>query len=178
MPRRLFTLLSAISLTLCIASTGAWIRTTAFGLFDDFEYTYPSATGSVWLAHGRVYVCRMTAAAPWWPPRPQPWSYHASTWEYAEPEGGVTFDALGFGSSRTEGNSGGSAYVQTWTVVPLWAVTAATAVLPAAWLAGQVRRWRLDRRARAGFCFACGYDLRASPARCPECGAGPKGVDA
>ena len=55
-------------------------------------------------------------------------------------------------------------------VVPYWAVVPPLAALPVTWL---VRRHHHRRRVRAGLCPACGYDLRATPDRCPECGTVP-----
>lgn len=55
--------------------------------------------------------------------------------------------------------------------VACWLPALTFAVLPTVWL---VRHRRRARRLRAGLCSACGYDLRASPERCPECGAVPK----
>jgi hypothetical protein len=51
--------------------------------------------------------------------------------------------------------------------VPMWMIVTVLAVLPAARAA---RLLRHRRRARDGACVRCGYDLRATPQRCPECG--------
>jgi hypothetical protein len=62
-------------------------------------------------------------------------------------------------------------------LAPQWFVLATTVILPASWLlGGSLRSSRLQSRRKRGLCLACGYDLRATPGRCPECGAVPPAV--
>lgn len=53
--------------------------------------------------------------------------------------------------------------------IPLWISPVVFGVYPVLVLIrGPMRRWRRRRR---GLCEGCGYDIRASQDRCPECGA-------
>jgi len=51
--------------------------------------------------------------------------------------------------------------------VPMWAIAAPLLIAPAANALNVLRR---RRKLRRGLCVQCGYDLRASNLRCPECG--------
>ena len=55
--------------------------------------------------------------------------------------------------------------------IPSWLATIVLGVYPAFVF---VKWRRVHRRRKRGLCVTCGYDLRGSPARCPECGAGIK----
>jgi hypothetical protein len=57
--------------------------------------------------------------------------------------------------------------------VPYWMILMC-AVMPVAARAAGLRRRKAMRQ--KGFCRVCGYDLRATPDRCPECGAVPTKV--
>src|SRR5581483_7949284 len=68
------------------------------------------------------------------------------------------------------GRSGSTADSSVFVIHSLLVFLPSLGVL-ALWTRGWLRR----RSIRTGHCRACGYDIRATPGRCPECGtaAGP-----
>jgi hypothetical protein len=70
---------------------------------------------------------------------------------------------------RLTARAGSPGHSDMWDLtVRHWLVAVAVGLLPACRAAAGVRK-----AARLGTCPACGYDLRATPERCPECGTIP-----
>jgi hypothetical protein len=97
---------------------------------------------------------------------------HYSPYDFIQASPRIEGRLLGFSFrrwDRSEVNSlgGTSVFARMRAVVPCWAMALAFAPLP---MIRFVQRGRHGRRAQSGECAQCGYDLRATPRRCPECG--------
>ena len=163
MRRTLSIIATAISLLLLCAVTVLWVR--SYSVCDMISCSSGKSFMSVHLVRGRVYF----QTYPDKPLKtfPDDWGHHSSSAasfiDAVSPGAGV----LGFDQAVINMGFMGSTWRERWTVVPYYALLVLSAILPA-WTA---LRWRyLRKRVRRGLCPACGYDLRASPEHCPECG--------
>jgi hypothetical protein len=117
-----------------------------------------------------------------WSPPPEPamddWMYSrrlhlghfpaATTPDHWSPNAPPRFARLGFSmpTGTIAGPFGGGHAYRLFTL-PLWLLAALLSIPPANAAFHHLRRLR---RRRHGRCERCGYDLRATPTHCPECG--------
>jgi hypothetical protein len=206
MRHRLMTILSAVSLLMCLATAVLWLRSY---WFED-NPGYGRARRGMWCVSDGGNICiacatvaphtgnfcqymdekgnvpTMTTPRTWgssvsaahflildqslWrigtlsSPKPT-YSWHRfefvrHQWQSKE----FMFTPLHF---MPTGTTGRAWMTLTAVTVPYWAACVLLALLPATWVA---QLWSRALYCSHGLCRSCGYDLRATPDRCPECG--------
>lgn len=173
MRRRIFTIVSAVPLLLSAAMAAFWVRShvaseSCYWRREMWELSLSASQGRIAFYWGE-------------PSNDEGSSYrvgfgHART---RPPAGFDLYLPAGVGTNWPVFDGGGFALVggqwdglRHWSlVVPCWFLVVAFAFLPSV-------RWfwaiRATRARASGQCLRCGYDLRATPDRCPECGSVPK----
>jgi hypothetical protein len=172
-----FHLTAVVSLILCLVFETLYVRSFAgterFGIGKFTSYDVSIYRGQLRLAVGRSII--LTPGQP----DHELGKYKKWTWDHYRDETGqgVTWPTNLLGLGRYEDSFGaGNSFTTTMrtqegVVLPLPLLAIASAILPAWW----VVLWRRSRlRQKRGVCSRCGYDLRATPERCPECGTVPE----
>jgi hypothetical protein len=171
MLRRLFTVGSAVSLVLCLATCLLWVRSLNYA--DDvvkgcWEFSTGNGTIEIdqTLSDSGSLLSSTTMA--YRSDRLQ--NLRGGSGSIRERWPGLPGFSLGqlsvpaFGLS-TDPNEVFPDITTRYIVLPLWSVVALFGLFPAVYFSRRRRRGE-----NTGMCDFCGYDLRATPDRCPECG--------
>jgi hypothetical protein len=187
MPRRLFTVCSIGSLLLGLMLATLWVR--SYRVAEEWIWQRPGGDRGMRTMAGMLSLS-WDLGFPAQKNRPQGVVYEQSsrgapavwssiTWGGIDP---ILLMCSDTGEIFTYWQRGGFMWIKkdrprTGTYMarasaPMWSVTLASAILPLMWTALEIRtRTRERRRGELQLCRKCGYDLRATPNRCPECGA-------
>lgn len=172
--RRIFNILAALSLLPCIAACALWVR--SYQLMDEVTWTHIGGVQWVRAATGHLDVGTFAGYSPSGPGDPFGFKYTRdqpfppiNISLFLGPDLGdknFSWERAGFALySKTNAVTG---FLHAQFIAPFWSIAALTAVVPLGWF----MLWRWSRiRNRLGLCPVCWYDLRATPNRCPECGA-------
>jgi hypothetical protein len=166
--RPLFTLAAALSLLLLLTTATLWVWSysePSWPISPNTPSPGVSTHRELILSRGFLVISTLEKYAPTPPLNPGyvygiengGWRAMAVRWEDYR----VTL--LRLQDRKTVAPLNHTRIFSLWLGLPLltWAV------LPAWWL---IRHRKLRRESRKGTCRVCGYDLRATPDRCPECG--------
>src|SRR4051794_9429315 len=143
---------------------------SSFDVAEDGDHLLPAPPSGVWVRES-------------WPRRRRPGTrtegqpeiWHEHWWNRVGFDAGSEqmFILVDFGHGYDRDQPPSDFGHWTWVTVPHWSVALPLAILPLIWSKRLVRGVRQRRRGTHNRCLACGYDLRATPERCPECGATP-----
>jgi hypothetical protein len=170
MKRHLLNLLTALSLMLCVAAGVLWVR--SYGKTEGLCLTrmldLMSDNGDLMLFTPAALLMEQDdeeSGRPWpqWVSEPRDMSEEDDLYMKGLKEAagklGFLVGPVGFFGARV------------YAIAPWWSVTALFALTPLVRAGSAIAgRARAARRASRRVCRSCGYDLRATPGRCPECG--------
>jgi hypothetical protein len=175
--RWMFNGITAISLLLSVATAFLWYR--GFHVGDGCSWVAPGRSYQLSIDSGKGNIAfsfirvdggteHLGSAPGFHYERSKPMSFYALGWPIDFNWQGLGFLIRSFRSLLT--SPAGNPWVLRWSFIalPRWFVLMLLAIPPAAWL---IRHRRIVQG--SGLCQTCGYDLRATPDRCPECGTIP-----
>jgi hypothetical protein len=175
--RHLFTVGCVLSLLLGVAICIIWFR--SYRMSEQINWSNDRGWRAIRSAEGSIVISMLIAD---WSNRPD--LFHGPQYETDLPNPPFNYLML-LGGNWDDRNFNWEWHGLSWhhkrntrqqtmhaqAFIPCWSVVALTMLPPLAWSGARLRsRARRRRLKLMKLCASCGYDLRATPDRCPECG--------